>query len=92
MLEAARNGVPAVGIKILAIVNAILYGKTGLLVPVKDSKAMADTITKLLKDDELRRYLGQAARERTIKEFSQKYICPLLIEECRRLLRRGKFQ
>jgi glycosyltransferase involved in cell wall biosynthesis len=86
VLEAACCGVPAVGTKISATVDAILDGKTGLLVPVKDPEAMAEAIIKLLKDDRLRQRLGQAARERTLKEFSQDKICPLLIQEYRRLL------
>lgn len=86
VLEASCFGVPAVGTRISATVDAILDGKTGLLVPVKDPQAMADAITRLLKDDDLRQHLGQAARERTINEFSHKKICPLLTEEYQRLL------
>ena len=87
VLEAACFGVPAVGTRISATVDAILDGKTGLLVPVKDPQMMADAITRLLKNGDLRRRLGQAARERTINEFSHEKICPLLTEEYQRLLR-----
>ena len=86
VLEAACCGVPAVGTKISGTIDAILDGQTGLLVPVKDPEAMAKAIVKLLKNDDLRQRLGQAARERTINEFSQDKICPLLVQEYQRLL------
>lgn len=86
VLEAACSGVPAIGTKISATVDAIDNGKTGLLVPVKDPQAMADAIVTLLRDDSLRRRLGLRARERVIANFSQEQICPLLIEEYKRLL------
>ena len=88
VLEAACSGVPAIGTRISATADAILDGETGVLVPVKDPKAMADAIVRILKDDNLRWRLGQAARERTIAEFQQDKICPLLIQEYRRLLSR----
>ncbi len=86
VLEAACSGVPAVGTRISATVDAILDGKTGLLVPVKDAPAMAAAIERLLRDPALRQRLGHAARERTLREFTQDAICPLLIQEYRRLL------
>jgi len=86
VLEAACSGVPAVGTRISATIDAILDGTTGLLVPVKDPKAMAEAIARLLKDDDLRQRLGRSARERAVREFSREQICPLLISEYRRLL------
>lgn len=87
VLESACSGVPAVGTRISATIDAIVDGKTGLLVPVKDPKAMAQAIIRLLSDGELRLRLGAAARERAVREFSQESISPLLLDEYRRLLR-----
>jgi glycosyltransferase involved in cell wall biosynthesis len=87
VLESACSGVPAVGTRISATIDAIVDGKTGLLVPVKDPKAMAQAIVRLLSDGELRLRLGAAARERAVREFSQESISPLLLDEYRRLLR-----
>jgi glycosyltransferase involved in cell wall biosynthesis len=86
VLESACSGVPAVGTRISATIDAIVDGKTGLLVPVKDSKAMAQAVIRLLSDGELRLRLGAAARERAVQEFSQESISPLLLDEYRRLL------
>jgi glycosyltransferase involved in cell wall biosynthesis len=86
VLEAACSGVPAIGTRISATIDAILDGKTGLLVPVRDPQAMADAIVALLKDGGLRRRLGDAARERSLREFSHESISPLLLDEYRRLI------
>jgi glycosyltransferase involved in cell wall biosynthesis len=91
VLEAACSSVPAIGTRISATVDAILDGKTGLLVPVKDPESMARAIATLLGDNELRRRLGMAARQRAVLEFSQEQICPLLIQEYRRLLREAGY-
>jgi len=86
VLESACSGVPAVGTRISATIDAIVDGQTGLLVAVKDPRAMADAIVRLLRDEELRRRLGAAARERALKDFSQDAIVPLLLDEYQRLL------
>jgi len=86
VLESACSAVPAVGTRISATVDAIVDGTTGLLVPVKDPQAMAAAIAALLQDPELRRRLGQAARDRALRDFAQENICPLLIHEYARLL------
>ena len=86
IMEAACCGVPAVGTSVSGTVDAIIPGRTGLLVPVKDSRAMADAIIRLMRDDELRRRLGQAARRRVLEHFEKERICPLLAQEYRRLL------
>jgi glycosyltransferase involved in cell wall biosynthesis len=42
----------------------------GLLVPVRDAKALADAIRTLLDDPDLRSRMGQAGRELVKKEFT----------------------
>jgi glycosyltransferase involved in cell wall biosynthesis len=86
VLEAACSGVPTVGTRISATIDAVVDGETGVLVPVKDPKAMADAIAVLLTDSDLRRRYGRSARLRTLAEFSQDKICALLLDEYRRLL------
>jgi len=86
VLEAACSGVPAVGTRISATIDAILDGETGLLVPVKDPPAMAAAVVRVLTDQGLRKRLGQAARDRALRNFRSEDIRPLLIDEYRRLL------
>ena len=45
--------------------------QTGLLVPPRDSTALADALELLLEDSSLRHSLAGALRERVVSEFSR---------------------
>jgi glycosyltransferase involved in cell wall biosynthesis len=45
-------------------------GKTGILVPSRDSEAMSEAVDKLLKDRELAQLMGEEGRKRVIKCFT----------------------
>jgi glycosyltransferase involved in cell wall biosynthesis len=47
-----------------------VHGQTGLVVPPRDSAALAQAIGMLLHDEPLRQQMGQRARERAESEFS----------------------
>lgn len=61
LLEAMAQGTPNVGTNASGIANVIRHGKTGYL--ANDLPEFEDYVVKLLKDDELRRRLGENARE-----------------------------
>jgi glycosyltransferase involved in cell wall biosynthesis len=50
--------------------SAFIIGDTGMIVPPKDPRALADAAVKLLTKKDLRIKLGKVARARIIKEFS----------------------
>lgn len=78
-LEAALFGKPSIGGRSGGIPEAILDGKTGILVNPESSDDIADAAVKLLTDDTLRATLGTQAKARTQQEFSwEKQIQPLL--------------
>ncbi len=70
LLEANSYGIPAVATDIPGNREIIINERTGLLVPVDDTKALADSILKLLRDNGLRNQMGQAARNRIIEKYS----------------------
>lgn len=70
LLEAALLGKPAVCSNIPGNNEVVLDGVTGLLFPAGDAVALAERIDRLLSDDELRRRMGGAARERAQREFT----------------------
>jgi len=45
-------------------------GVTGFLVPSRDPDALAEALQRLIADPELRRRMGQAGREKALKEFT----------------------
>lgn len=69
-LEAAAQGLCAVGSRTGGVPEAVLHDLTGLLVPPDDPHATAEAIIRLLNDGELRSRLARAARERAVNEFS----------------------
>ncbi len=52
------------------IPEVVSEGDTGLLVPPRDSSALADAIVRLLKDRDLSREMGRRAFERVQSQFS----------------------
>ena len=69
ILDAQALGLPVVGTDTGGIPEAVLNGVNGLLVPPRDPGRLAAAILALAGDPELRRELGEKARE-TVGEFS----------------------
>lgn len=60
-LEAGAYGVPSIATRSGGIPEAVEDGVTGLLVPERDPKALAEAITRLANDEKLRASMGIAA-------------------------------
>lgn len=70
LVEAAACGRAVVTSDVPGCRDAITPNETGLLVPVKDSVALADAIQKLVKDPGLRKRMGKAGRDLAEEAFS----------------------
>lgn len=70
ILEAMACGLPCIGTEVGGIPEVILDGETGLLVPDKDSEALAKSMVTLIENPELRSDFGQAGHSRLESEFS----------------------
>jgi glycosyltransferase involved in cell wall biosynthesis len=71
--EAMALGVPVIASNINGITDLVETEKEGLLVPSKDSNALAEAIEKLYKDKALQASLAKNAKEK-IKQFDTKVI------------------
>lgn len=69
LLEAMALGTPCVATPVTGIPEAIRSGHTGLLVPQRDPRALADALARLMDDGGLRRALAIAARRRMESAF-----------------------
>lgn len=71
LIEAAGQGLPMIATAVGGNLDAIADGHSGLLVPPQDPAALAAAILDLATDPQRRGELGLAARERTLRLFSQ---------------------
>lgn len=62
LMQAAACGLPAVSTPIGAISEAVRDGKTGLLVPPRDVRALAAALSYLMTHGDLRLHMGRTAR------------------------------
>lgn len=71
-LEAALSGVPTLGYRSTGMVDAVIDGETGILVPQGDKKRLQEALEHLLVDRSVCRDLGEKARRRVLDKFEQK--------------------
>jgi len=70
-LEAQAMELPVASFHHGGIPEAVRNGETGYLVEEGDSEALADSISRLLGDSELRRRLGRLGRRHVIENFDR---------------------
>lgn len=69
-IEAMAMGKPVVTFAHGALPEIVIDGETGVLIPPRDEKAMAEVITELLHAPEWRKSLGQAGCKRVREHFA----------------------
>ena len=88
LLEAAAMGLAMVATTVPGCVDAVQDGVTGTLVPPYDSRRLAAAVRGYLKDPELSRRHGEAARERVLRDFSDRAMWKAVHEEYVTLLKK----
>jgi glycosyltransferase involved in cell wall biosynthesis len=73
------HGRPVVAGAVGGLLDLVVDGETGLLVPPRDPAALRAALARLLADEGLRRRLGPAARERARTEFSWERVTDLTL-------------
>ena len=68
--EAMAYGRPVVASAVGGLLDLVVDGETGLLVPPRDVPALRAALQRLLADQALRRRLGEAGRERIRRQFA----------------------
>jgi N-acetyl-alpha-D-glucosaminyl L-malate synthase BshA len=75
-LEAMSCGVPVIGCQAGGLPEVVLHGQTGFLAPVGDVEVMSEYALKILIDDNLRKKMGEQARQRALEIFDAQLIVP----------------
>ena len=71
LVEAMAMSLPCIGSRVSGIPDVIVEGETGLLVPARDSEALATAIGALLNDEARSRRMGELGRDRVVPEWGQ---------------------
>jgi glycosyltransferase involved in cell wall biosynthesis len=69
-LEAMAHGRPVVATRVGGLLDLVVDGETGIVVPPRDAPALRFALERLLADPDLRHRLGTAGRERARTHFS----------------------
>ncbi len=100
-IDASQSGVipiayafkkPVVATNVGSIPEVVDNGKTGFLVPPKDSKALSESIIKLLKDDKLRKQMGENAYIKMKNEMAWDKVAEKTIEIYKKVLYLNKIK
>lgn len=70
ILESMAAGKPVVATNVGGNAEAVIDGKTGILVPPADPTALARSMVTLLKNRELAKKIGESGRQRVVKQFT----------------------
>ncbi|MEA3344345.1 MAG: glycosyltransferase family 4 protein, partial [Patescibacteria group bacterium] len=87
VIEASAMERSVVATDIRGCREAVENHKTGILVPVKDSEALAQAIIYLLENPEIAREMGRQGREKALKEFDENIVFSRIKTEYERLIK-----
>jgi len=85
--EAMASGLPVVAAHVGGIPEAVVNGKTGLLVESGDATALAEAILLLFEDEDLRESMAKAGRQRVLELFSWDQIVENLLRQYKSICR-----
>jgi glycosyltransferase involved in cell wall biosynthesis len=86
-IEASGMELPVVATDIVGCSESVKDGISGILVPPRAVKPLADAVEKLLTDKELAAKLGKQGRTRVENEFDQKFVWHNQLRDICRLLK-----
>jgi len=73
-MEAAAMGLPVITTDIRGCREVVKCNETGILVPIKDCKALVAAIEALAQDEARRTELGRKGRRHILKNFDQQLV------------------
>ncbi len=86
LMEAAACARALVTADVPGCREVVVHEETGLLVPVRDARALAEALKRLIADSALRRRLGEKARSLAASAFAQEKVVEQTLRVYRELL------
>jgi len=90
LIEAAAMAKPIVASDIPGCRVVVENEKSGLLIPLKDAKALENALERLLKDPVFAKELGANARKHALENLDEQKICQRILDCYRTLLEKKK--
>lgn len=90
ILEGSASGLPVVSTCVTGARDAVLHGRTGLLVNPGDPEALASALETLLRSPRLRREMGAAGRAWVTGRFVSTRVQKLTVSLYRNLIRNAQ--
>jgi len=87
---AYQSSKPVVATTVGGLPELVDHGRTGLLVPPRDERALAEAVVRILSDGDLRRRLGAGGRRKLDRECSPAAVANQTLEVYRRALKGGE--
>ncbi len=72
LMEAMACGLPVISSQLSGIPELVEHGRTGILLPPGDAEGLAKALEQLQNDPALRQRMGQAGREKVVREYNLK--------------------
>jgi len=76
LVEAMSCGTACIGTRVGAVPEILDGGRYGLIIDPGDSHQLAEAVTKLARNSELRASIGKAARERVVTNYDVSHFSP----------------
>ncbi|MBM3803171.1 MAG: glycosyltransferase family 4 protein [Acidimicrobiia bacterium] len=89
-IEAASAGLAMVGTSVGGISDVLIHEVTGIAVEPDEPEVLAGAIERLLRDEALRRRLGEAARQHVLRRFSWNQVAAQFSDVFRSVLERQR--
>ncbi|MFH0793262.1 MAG: glycosyltransferase, partial [bacterium] len=87
IIEAMSMALPVVATNIRGCREEVVEGETGHLVPTRDSRSLAEAWRRLLDDPARAREMGQAGRERALREYDEQLVIERQVKVYYQLMR-----
>ncbi len=71
MVEALASGLPVISTDKGAITESVIHNVNGFIVPPKDVNAIAEAMICLIRDESLRKKMGQSSRSFYVEKFTE---------------------
>ncbi|MDO4636250.1 MAG: glycosyltransferase [Lautropia sp.] len=88
ILEALGLGLPVLATRVGGTPEVIEHGQDGMLIEPTDTQALAHAMLQLIDDPTMRRTLGQAGREKVLKQYSPPAMVSAMLKEYSRVSKR----